>query len=568
MRFLDRHRAQFRQRQPAQFHGTSLGAKPHPPAVRAVHRGSECAQLLFHPFILRFPELALQHGDDSLERVEVGPSPFSGIPCVTEAYALPVKPVEKFFLCEFRNVFPWRVKTAITEMVQYPVIQMPEPPVAVYIHRRQCSLSKRFRGIGNQQIPVDLHLRPEAQACGAHSGGYVEREELRCRLFVRNPAFSARVRRAHDDVGSRVLTVADQVHDQRAVSHVERRINCLRKPAADPFPHYQSVNDDVNIVFCMSVEARVFAQIDHAPIHPRAHKPLALQLFEQVEKLSLSATRHRGKDVEACSGGMVQNLIKQAIPALSGDRLPALNAVECSEACVQNAEVVVHLRHRSYRASGIASRCLLFYRNRGRKAGDLIYVRLLHLLHELPGVCGKRLDVPALTFGVDSVKRHRALAGTRNARETDQTVLRERQVHRAKVVHSCTTDDYLISAHATLDNPKCRPGSGKGQILKVLIPRWRCGVQFGKQPRSTHGLLPPRGLRSRKRRFSPQFAVLTARRRSGLRNDDEGMDRVLAGRARTTGERITTLLLRVKRAFAPGVLTHHSNRVFLSVVRR
>ncbi|OQB38837.1 MAG: hypothetical protein BWY06_01870 [Candidatus Latescibacteria bacterium ADurb.Bin168] len=480
MRFLDRHCAQLGERHPAKFHGSRLRAKPHPPAIRAAHRRSERAQLLFYPFVLRFPELAFQHGDDSFERVEVRPSPFAGIPGVTKAYALPVEPVEKLFLREFRNVLPWRVETTVTEMMQNPVIQMPEPPVAVYIHRRQRSLPKRFRGIGNQQVPVDLHLCPEAQACGAHSRGYVERKELRCRFFVRNPTFSAGVRGSHDGVGSRVLIVADHVYDQRAVSHVKRGIHRLRKPGADPFPHDQSVDDDVNIVLCMPVETGVLAEIDNAPVHPRAHETLALQLFEQVEELSLSATRHRRENVEARPGGMLQNLVKQAIPALSGDRLPALNAVQCSEACVQNAEVVVHLRHRSYRASGIASGRLLFYRNRGRKAGNLIYVRLLHLLHELPGVCGKRLDVPALPFGVDGVERHRALAGTRNAGEADQTVLRQSQVHRAKVVHSCTADDYLISAHATLDNPKCRLGSGKAQTLKVLIPRWRCGVQFWK----------------------------------------------------------------------------------------
>ena len=47
----------------------------------------------------------------------------------------------------------------------------------------------------------------------------------------------------------------------------------------------------------------------------------------------------------------------------------------------------------------------LFDRNGGRQAFDQIYIGLVHELQELPRVGRQRLDIAALPFSVQGVKR-------------------------------------------------------------------------------------------------------------------------------------------------------------------
>jgi hypothetical protein len=74
---------------------------------------------------------------------------------------------------------------------------------------------------------------------------------------------------------------------------------------------------------------------------------------------------------------------------------------------VEQSEIVVNLRDRPDGGPGVVPCGLLFDRNGGRQTLDRIDVRLLHEPEELPGICGERLDVPALAFGVNRVERER-----------------------------------------------------------------------------------------------------------------------------------------------------------------
>ena len=80
-----------------------------------------------------------------------------------------------------------------------------------------------------------------------------------------------------------------------------------------------------------------------------------------------------------------------------------------STAGIEQAHVVVDFgRGRDGRA-GIARRVLLLDGNRRRQAIDQEHIRLLDTLEKLAGVCGERLDIAALAFGVDRVKGERRL---------------------------------------------------------------------------------------------------------------------------------------------------------------
>ena len=61
-------------------------------------------------------------------------------------------------------------------------------------------------------------------------------------------------------------------------------------------------------------------------------------------------------------------------------------------------------------------------------------VGLLHLLEELPGVGGERLDVAALALGVDGVEGERGLARAGQPGDDHQLVARDLDVDVLEVV--------------------------------------------------------------------------------------------------------------------------------------
>ena len=89
----------------------------------------------------------------------------------------------------------------------------------------------------------------------------------------------------------------------------------------------------------------------------------------------------------------------------------------------------------------------LLDRDRGRKAGDRLHVRLLHLLQELAGVGGQALHVPALAFGVERVEGQAALARAGRAGDDHQLVPGQLAVDALEVVDPGAPDhDGFLSA--------------------------------------------------------------------------------------------------------------------------
>jgi hypothetical protein len=84
-------------------------------------------------------------------------------------------------------------------------------------------------------------------------------------------------------------------------------------------------------------------------------------------------------------------------------------------------------------------------------AVDLVDVGLLHLAQELPGVRGERLDVAALSLGVDRVEGEAALAAPRQPGDHDQAVARHLHVEVLEVVLARAAHDDPIGGHRSDD---------------------------------------------------------------------------------------------------------------------
>ena len=92
------------------------------------------------------------------------------------------------------------------------------------------------------------------------------------------------------------------------------------------------------------------------------------------------------------------------------DRFAALVAVGRAHARIEQPQIVVYFSGRGNRGTRTGAAAALLDGNRRREPLDILNIRLLHLLEELPGVCGETLDVAPLSLGEDGVEGQRRLA--------------------------------------------------------------------------------------------------------------------------------------------------------------
>ena len=155
---------------------------------------------------------------------------------------------------------------------------------------------------------------------------------------------------------------------------------------------------------------------------------------ELLLELPLSAADDRRQHVDALVVRREHHHVDDPLERLRRDRAAAQVAVRHADVGEQQAEIVVDLGDGADRRARIRSGGLLLDGDRGREPVDQVDVRLLHLLEELAGVRGQRLDVAALPFGVDRVEGERRLARAGQPGNHDQLVARQIDVDILEVV--------------------------------------------------------------------------------------------------------------------------------------
>jgi hypothetical protein len=96
-----------------------------------------------------------------------------------------------------------------------------------------------------------------------------------------------------------------------------------------------------------------------------------------------------------------------------------------ADAGEQQPHVVVDFGHRAHGRARVAAGRLLLDGDGRRQTVDLVDVRLLHHLQELPRIGRQALHVAALALGIDRIEGERRLARSRHAGEHDQRVTRQ-----------------------------------------------------------------------------------------------------------------------------------------------
>ena len=114
---------------------------------------------------------------------------------------------------------------------------------------------------------------------------------------------------------------------------------------------------------------------------------------------------------------------------------------------VEQAQVIVNLRRGRDRRARVHAARVLLDGNGGRKTLDVVHVRLLHLVEELPRVGREALDVLPLALRVERVEGERGFPRAAQAGDDHELVARDRQREVLQVVLPRAADLDEIFAH-------------------------------------------------------------------------------------------------------------------------
>src|ERR1035437_10045863 len=216
---------------------------------------------------------------------------------------------------------------------------------------------------------------------------------------------------------------------QNALPPAQGRLDRVAQPEANLLVNDQPIHDRLDGVPLLRVQfyADAAGQLDQLTVHAGADEALAGQPLDHVAELALLVADNRSEQHDPRPRRQREDFVHNVAGSLAHDGHAGFRAVGLADVRVEQAQVVVNLRRGGDdRARAGAGAALLDGNCRGETL-DEVHVRLLHLVQELPGIGGERLDVFALALGIDGVEGKRGLARTTQAGDDHQLVARDVQ---------------------------------------------------------------------------------------------------------------------------------------------
>ena len=258
----------------------------------------------------------------------------------------------------------------------------------------------------------------------------VEREGVRGRVLERNAR-----RRAHQVPRIEALLPGPVVVDRhRPLALAHRLLQRGDKTLARLLPHDQPVDNQVDRVDLVAVEAHPRRDLADLAVDPCVDIPLPRQRLEQLPVVALATLHHRGHQRDAPPGKAFENQLRDPVVRVVDHLLARHRRVGPRRPRVEQAQEVVDLRHGPHRRTRVLVRGLLLNGDNRAQSRDLVHVGTLHRPHELTRIGRQRLHVAALSLGVDRVEGQRRLPRPRKTRDDHQFAARNFQIHVFQVV--------------------------------------------------------------------------------------------------------------------------------------
>ena len=219
------------------------------------------------------------------------------------------------------------------------------------------------------------------------------------------------------------------------------------------------------------------------PIHPRPHETLLGQPGENFAVFALLGSHQRRQDHQLRAGRVLHHRIDDLRRALAGNRPAAFPAIRRPRPREENAQVIVNLRRRGHDRARIAAGRPLLDGNRRRQPLDLVDIRLLQLVEELPRVRRQRFDIFALPLGIHRIERQRRFPASRQAGDDHDLIARNVHVEileivlpRAADADGFETHDRSIVRTLAAMGDGDRPPSRSGAAFLSGILSWRSRI--------------------------------------------------------------------------------------------
>ena len=137
-------------------------------------------------------------------------------------------------------------------------------------------------------------------------------------------------------------------------------------------------------------------------------------------------------------------MINHLLHGLPGNFPVTLGTMGTTDPGEQQPQVVVNFSHRAHRRPRVLTGGSLVNGNSRRQAFNIINVGLVHLPQELAGVGRERLDIAALTLGINGIEGQGGFPRATQAGDHHQLVAGDRQVNIFKIMFTGAFDDNFI----------------------------------------------------------------------------------------------------------------------------
>ncbi len=432
-----------------------LRLQPVAVAAAAGHVGEILAELLARPFALGLAVAAVDVGDDALERL-LGVVGTDAV-LVGEFDLVVAGAVQQRGLHLLGQVLPLGVERELVVLAErgqgLDVVGRGR-----FRPRRDRALAQGQLLVGDDQVLVDMLLDAEAAAGRAGAIGVVERKESGLDLGDGEAGDRAgELLREQDALGAALVVdlcgfllvflvargrrrrVGVFDHGQ-ALGELQRGLEAFREALGEVGAHHDAVDHDIDVVREFLVERWRLGELMEGAVDLDALKALLEVLGELLLVLALAAAHDRRQQIEPCALGQRQHAVDHLRDDLALDRQARGGRIGHADARPEQSHVVVDFGDGADGGARVLRGGLLLDRDRRRQAVDLVDIRLLHHLEELPRIGRQRLDVAALALGVDGVERERGFAGAGQAGEHHELVAGNLDVDVLQIVFARATD--------------------------------------------------------------------------------------------------------------------------------
>ena len=319
--------------------------------------------------------------------------------------------------------------------------------------RQERAAGQGLGGIRHHPLGIDLVAGADAAAVRAGAVRVVEREHARRHLREGDAAGGAGQPLREEEGGA----VGD-LHLHHPVGQPQRGLERVGQAATQVVLHHQPVHHHLDGVLLGLGQLDVLGQLTKLPVDPDPHVALPAQVVEELAVLALAAAHDGREHHDAAAHRQGHHPVHHLLDGLGRDHVAALGTVRDPDPREEHPQVVVDLGDGADRRARVLGGRLLLDRDGGGEPLDRVHVRLLHLLEELAGVGGERLDIAALAFSIDGVEGERGLARSGQPGDHHELVAGELEIDGLEIVLAGSADDDPVVGHGRSIIPPASSG--------------------------------------------------------------------------------------------------------------